>query len=112
MMVKTHLIVTEQNDDYRVKWVKKLIDLYPIIDSYGNFTFNIVVDGHRVEIKTHDMNYLIERAKKNTRPKGRGALTTDEAKIYIKEQSGKETLVAIVTHIHTRKYAPMYDEID
>lgn len=110
-MMKTHLIVVGQSDDFNVKWTRKLIDLCPTIDSHGNFTFNIVVDSHRVEIKTHDMNYLIERAEKNTRPKGRGSLTTDEAKIYIKEQDGKETLVAIVTHIHTRKYAPMYDDV-
>ena len=49
-------------------------------------------------------------AMKSTYPRGRGALTVDKARIYIKEEDGGEKLLGVVTHKHIRKYAPMYDE--
>ena len=111
MLVKTHLIVTEQSDNYKVNWVKRIIETNPEFDDSGNLIFTIVVDNKRITVKTLDMVYLVERAKKNTYPRGRGSVTTDKALIYIKEKGDKDTLIAIVNHTHLRKYAPMYDEL-
>ena len=111
MKVKTHLIVTEQSDQFKVKWVKRIPETNPQFSSGGHLMFTIVVDNKRIQVNTLDMTYLIERAKKNTYPRGRGTLTTDRALIYIKEQGDVDTLVAIVNHVHLRKYAPMFDEL-
>ena len=43
-----------------------------------------------------------------TTPKGRQAVTTDSARIYIKEESGNEVLLGIVTHIRTKTFTPVY----
>lgn len=110
MLVKTHLIVKDQWDEYDIRWVKRIIDVNPILDKYGYPTFAIVSNQGRVELKTFDMAYLTNYAKGWTLPKGRGARTTDKGFIYIKEAQG-EVLMAVVEHNHIRKYAPMYDEL-
>lgn len=107
---KTHLIVIDQYDEYEVKWVHRLVDTNPKLDERGYPTFAILSNKGRMELKTFDMNYLEKQAKKFTYPRGRGALTTDKGYIYIKEEN-EEVLVAVVTHRHIRKYAPMFDEI-
>ena len=50
-------------------------------------------------------------AKKITCPRGRAAVTTDKAYIYIQEVDNHETLVGVVTHNHVKKYAPMFDPV-
>lgn len=50
-------------------------------------------------------------AKRLTRPKGRSAITTDTARIYIKEEDDKETLLGVLTHNHVKTYAQMYDKV-
>ena len=110
MKVKTHLIVTDQWDEYSVKWIKRLVDVNPKLDSYGYPTFYLVSNNGRVEVKTFDMAYLVRYAKNFTRPKGRGSCSTDKGLILILEEQG-ETLMATVEHNHFRKYAPMYDEL-
>ena len=110
MLVKTHLIVTDQWDDYIVKWVKRLIDVKPTFDENGYPTFIVVAGGMRAEMKTRDV-FKVERfAKSATFPHGRGSFTQDQGYIFIKEEK-EETLMAIVTHNHIRKYSPMYDEL-
>lgn len=110
MLVKTHLIVTDQYDEYEVNWVKRLVDSKPKLDEHGFPTFSVVTNKGRIDIKTFDINYLEKRAKAYTFPKGRGAVTSDKGYIYIKEEEG-EVLLAVVSHTHIRKYAPMYDDI-
>ena len=39
MLVKTHLIITDQYDDYEVKYVAKLIDLTPSLTSRNSMSF-------------------------------------------------------------------------
>ena len=46
-----------------------------------------------------------------TYPKGRSALTTDTANIYIKQQDGSEKILGTLTHDHIKKFAPMYDAV-
>lgn len=111
MRVKTHLIVTEQFDEYGTRWVRRLIDTNPEFNSEGTLTFAILSNKGRIEMKTFDINSVQRMAQKFTEPKGRGALTSDKSYIYIKEMGGKETLIGVVQHDHIRRYAPMYDEI-
>lgn len=112
MLVKTHLIVTDQWDDYEVRWIKKLSSIEnPKLDESGYPIFAILSNKGRMEIKTFDMNYLETSAKKFTLPRGRGSLTQDKGYIYIKTVDGDEILLAVVTHSHYRKYAPMFDDI-
>lgn len=111
MRVKTHLIVTDQYDEYEVKWHKRLLDSKPELTN-GMPTFILIRhSGGRTELNTIDILYLEKTAKKFTFPRGRGSVTTDKTDIYIKEVNGNEKLMATVTHNHIRKYAPMYDEI-
>lgn len=110
MKVKTHLIIKEHWNEYNVKWVGRIKDSKPILDEKGYPTFVIVSTNGRIEAKTLDIRYLIEVAKRNTYPRGRAAQTVDKGYIYIKEK-GNEKLLGIVTHMHIRKYAPMYDEV-
>jgi hypothetical protein len=108
-MVKTHLIVTEQHDDYSIEWINRLLDCKPDL-SGGLLHFAILSTTGRREINTMNMKEVEKIAMKSTYPRGRGALTVDKARIYIKEEDGGEKLLGVVTHKHIRKYAPMYDE--
>ena len=111
MRVKTHLIVTDQYDEYEVKWHKRLLDSNPKLTN-GMPTFILIRhSGGRMELNTINLLYLEKMAKKFTFPKGRGSVTTDKTDIYIKEVDDNEKLMATVTHNHIRKYAPMYDEL-
>ena len=91
VMVKTHLIVTSIHEEFTIKWCGRIIDTKPIFKN--------------------DMHVFIECAKKITCPRGRAAVTTDKAYIYIQEVDNHETLVGIVTHNHVKKYAPMFDSV-
>ena len=110
MLVKTHLIVTDQWDEYSIKWVKRLIDTRPKLDEYGYPTFIIIAGSGRTEMKTFNIFDVEKQAKRSTAPRGRGSFTSDQGYIYIKEEKG-ETLIGVVTHNHIRKYSPMYDEL-
>ena len=110
MLVKTHLIVTDQYDEYETRWVKRLIETNPIFNEKGLPIFIITSNKGRIEVPTLNMNYLEKMAKKFTYPRGRGAVTKDKGYIYIKEED-KETLIGVVEHRHIRKYNQMYDEV-
>lgn len=110
MKVKTHLIVTDQYDEYEVKWHKPLRMANPKLVN-GMPVFILISNSGRMELNTIDLSYLEKTAKRFTAPKGRGKLTVDKTSIYIKEVDGNEKLMATVTHNHIRKYAPMYDEL-
>lgn len=111
MRVKTHLIVTNQYEEYSVKWHRRLLDSNPKLINGVPLFILIRHSGGRMELNTIDLPYLEKAAKKFTFPRGRGSVTTDKTDIYIKEVDGNEKLMATVTHNHIRKYAPMYDEI-
>lgn len=110
MLVKTHLIVTDQYDNYTVKWTGRLMEAD--IEFKNNLpVFVIISNNGRIEMNTLDIGSVEKQAKKFTCPKGRGALTTDKGFIYVKERGGKEKLLGCVVHNHIRKYAPMFDEV-
>ena len=110
MKVKTHLIVTDVHDEYNVNWCGRLLDSNPIIEN-GKPIFVVVGNHHRTEINTIDINLLEKRAKEFTQPHGRGAVSQDTSRIYIKEIDGNEKLACIVTHRRIKTFAPMYDEV-
>jgi hypothetical protein len=111
MLVKTHLIITNQYDKYNIKYVGKLIDADPELNQKGIPTFILISNKGRMEIETLDINYVETIAKNFAYPRGRGAVTSDKTRIYIKEKDNKEKLLTIVEKIHIRKYAPMFDEV-
>lgn len=109
MLVKTHLIIKEHWNEYKVEWFGNLKDAKPLLDEKGYLTFVIVSSNGRYELKTLDMAHLTEMAKRFTYPKGRAATTIDKGFVYVKEKND-EKLIGVITHKHIRKYAPMYDE--
>lgn len=110
VLIKTHLIITSIHEEYSIKWCGKIIDTNPILKD-GKPIFIVIGHDSRVELNTVDMKQIENCAKRLIRPKGRAAVTTDQAFIYIKEVDEKETCIGIVTHKHIKKYAPMYDQV-
>ena len=111
IMVKTHLIIKDIQNEYHMNWCEKLFDAKPALNENGMPTFIIVSSQSRIELNTIDINYLERCAKKLTFPKGRGAISTDKAYVYIKEVGGNEKLLGILTHKRVKTFAPMYDKV-
>lgn len=111
VMMKTHLIVTEQSDEYDIKTHKRIIDTCPKFYN-DKFLFIIITGEKRLEIKSLNINDAINLAKKVTMPRGRTAVTTDKARIYIDCADGGEVLLTTVTHNHIKKFAPMFDPVE
>ena len=109
MKVKTHLIVKDQWDEYKIKWVRRLLDTKPKFTN-GVPIFVITAGGGRIELNTINMAEIEKWAKRMTRPRGRGSLTSDTGYIFVKEEKD-EVLLGIICHDHVRQYAPMYDEL-
>jgi hypothetical protein len=111
IMVKTHLIITDIHEEYHMNWCGKLIDAKPVFDKNGLPIFIIISSKSRVEMSTVNMNHLENCAKRLTCPKGRKAMSTDKAYIYLKEVDGNEKLLGILTHKRVKSFAPMYDAV-
>lgn len=110
VLAKTHLVITDIHDEYHMKWCGKILDANPVLEN-GLPVFAIVGSKGRIELKTMDINRLEKVAKLLTQPKGRQAVTTDVARIYIKEIDGNEMLLGIMTHNNIKTFAPMYDKV-
>ena len=110
VMIKSHLIITDIHSEYIIKWQGRIIDTNPILKN-GMPIFIIVGSENRVELNSCDMKQIEEAAKSITRPKGRGAISTDTARIYIKEAGGAETDIGSVVHNRVKTYAPMFNPI-
>lgn len=110
ILAKTHLIITDVHSEYHIKWCGKIIDSKPKLKN-GLPIFSIVGSRGRMEINTIDMKRLEDAAKLLTQPRGRQAVTTDTARIYIQETDGNEMLLGILTHTNVKTFAPMYDKI-
>ena len=108
--IKTHLIVTDVHDEFNIKWCGKIVDTNPVLQN-GLPIFILISSESRVEMNTINMTHIENCAKRLTRPKGRSAVSTDKTYIYIKEVSGKDTLIGIVTHNRIKSFAPMYDSV-
>ena len=110
VLIKSHLIVTEVHSEYSIKWVGRVLDTKP---KFKNNKPIFVIRGGkgRTELNTTDMVRIEKCAKMCTRPKGRSAVTTDTARIYIVEENDNEKLMGILTHNHVKTFAPMYDRV-
>ena len=104
---KPHFIVKDIQDNYHVNWCGKIINSNPVFQ-HGKPIFVIIGSDRRLELNTFDLKSIEESAKRMTAPRGRQAVTTDSARIYIKEESGNEMLLGIVTHIRTKTFTPVY----
>jgi hypothetical protein len=110
VMVKTHLIITDIHDEYHMNWCGKIVEAKPLLKN-GLPLFIIIGTKGRLELNTIDMKHLERSAKLLTRPKGRSAITTDTARIYIKEIGGNEMLMGVLTHKNVKTFAPMFDKV-
>ena len=108
--IKTHLIITDIHNEYHMNWCGKIADVKPLLEN-GLPIFVIKGTRGRMEINTIDMKRLERAAKLLTQPKGRSAVTSDTARIYIKEENGNEMLLGILTHKNIKTFAPMYDKV-
>ena len=108
VMLKTHLIVTDVHEEYTIDWCGKIADTKPLFKN--NMPIFIIIGSEsRMELNTVDFKQIEESAKRMTHPKGKQAVTIDIARIYIKEEDGKETFLGRVIHKHIKKYQQMYD---
>ena len=110
VMVKTHLIISDVHEEYTINWCGKILDTKPLIKN-SKPIFIITAGKGRMELNTVDMARIEKCAKLLTQPKGRAAVTTDTAHIYILEENGKETLMGTVTHNHVKTYQQMFDKV-
>ena len=110
VMIKTHLIITDIHDEYYMNWCGKIADAKPLLKN-GLPLFIIIGTKGRLELNTIDMKYLEQSAKLMTHPKGRSAITTDIARIYIKEIDGNDFLLGILTHKNVKTFSPMHDKV-
>ena len=108
--IKTHLIVTDVHDEFNIKWCGKIVDTNPVLRN-GLPIFILISSESRDELNTINIKHIENCAKRLTCPKGRSAVSTDKTYIYIKEVSGKDTLIGVVTHNRIKSFAPMYDSV-
>lgn len=108
--IKTHLIITDIHEEYHIRWIGKILDSKPKIVN-GRPVFAIVGGKCRMELNTTDMTRVENCAKRCTRPRGKTAVTTDTARIFIIEEDDNEKLIGILTHNHVKTFAPMYDSV-
>ena len=109
-LVKTHLIVTDIHEEYSVNWFGSIMNTKPLIEN-GLPVFIIISSTNRLELNTADIKQIEDCAKRITNPKGRQSITTDKARIYIKEEDENEVYIGVVEHNHVKTYAPMYDKV-
>lgn len=110
VLIKSHLIVTDVHDEYHINWCGKIVDTKPKFKN-DKPIFIIVGGNGRMELNTTDMARIEKCAKLCTQPKGRSAITTDIARIYIVEENDNEKLMGVLTHNHVKTFAPMYDRV-
>jgi hypothetical protein len=111
VLVKTHLVVTDVHEEYDINWCGRILDVKPKIKN--NMPVFVVVSSRgRMEVNTTDMQRVERCAKLLTAPRGRQAVTTDTARIFIVEENENEALMGVLTHNHVKSYAPMFDKID
>ena len=111
VMIKTHLIVTDVHEEYKIEWCGKIADTKPLLKN-GMPVFIIISSEERVEMNTIDIKSIENCAKRITHPHGRKAITTDIARIYLKEEDGHEEFMGRVIHNHVKKYQQMYDRFN
>lgn len=111
VMLKTHLIVSDVHEEYFVKWCGKLIDVNPLLKNDLPI-FVIVGSDGRMEVNSIDIKTIEKCAKSLSHPRGREAITSDCARIYILEEDGNERLMGKVFHNHVKQYQQMFDRFE
>lgn len=106
----SHLIVTDVHNEYSIRWIGKILDSKPKFKN-GKPIFIVVGSDGRMEFNTTDMARIENCAKMCTKPRGRSAISTDTARIYILEEDDNEKLMGILTHNRVKTFAPMYDSV-
>lgn len=106
--LKTHLIITDIHEDYNMNWCGRIMDARPLIRD-GKPLFIIVGSKGRVETDKVDIAHLEKVAKLLTQPKGKGAISSDTARIYVRQEDNTDMLLGILTHRTIKTFAPMYD---
>ena len=106
-MEKPHFVVKDIQDDYRINWCGKIADANPVIKN-NSPVFVLIGSQNRLELNTIDFAYIEKCAKRMTHPKGRQAVTFDSVRIYIKEVSGNEMLLGVLSHTRTKTFMPVY----
>ena len=106
-MEKPHFVVKDIQDDYRINWCGKIADANPVIKN-NSPVFVLIGSQNRLELNTIDFAYIEKCAKRMTHPKGRHAVTFDSVRIYIKEVSGNEMLLGVLSHTRTKTFMPVY----
>ena len=110
VMIKTHLIIKDIHEEYIMRWCGSIVGTNPQMKD-GKPVFVIRSKMGHLEMNTTDVKHLERVAKKMTSPRGRSALTSDSADIYIKEVDGTEKILGVLTHNRIKKFAPMYDSV-
>lgn len=108
--LRTHLIVTDVQDEYSINWCGKFSDASPMIKNELPI-FIVVGDNGRFELNCLDIKLIENCAKRAARAKGRESFTSGQAYIYLLEEDENEKLMGIVTHNRIKKYAPMFDKV-
>lgn len=108
VMLKTHLIITNIEDQYSIKWFGSIKNSKPIFEN-DLPVFVIIGSNNRVELNTINMKRIEECAKRLTHPRGKEAITSDIAYIYIKEENNHEKLIGKVIHTRIKTFKPVYD---
>lgn len=111
MLMKTHLITIDQWDEYEVKWHKSLASINPVLNKDGLPTFILKTLDGRFEFTTLDIKYIVRQAKRLTKVKGREAVTIGRTFICVKTGNTSDIQLGTVYRKHTRKYAPMFDDV-
>ena len=109
-LVKTHLIVTDIENNYSIKWIKTIKETRPIFKN-DRFVFVVVGGNGRMEVNTNDITRVEKYAKTMSYPKGRTAVTSDVVRILIKQEDESEVLIGLLTHNRIKTFAPMFDKI-
>ena len=110
VLIKSHLIVKDVHEEYSIKWIGKILDTKPQLKN-GKPIFVVTGGNGRMELNTTDMARIEKCAKLCTKPKGKKAVSTDTARIFIVEENGNEKLLGILVHDHVKTFAPMYDRV-
>lgn len=111
VLVKTHLVVTDVYEEYNINWCGRILDVRPKIKN-NMPVFVVVSSKGRMEVNTTDMQRVERCAKLLTAPKGRQAVTSDTARIFIVEENENEVLMGVLIHNHVKSYAPMFDKVN
>lgn len=111
VLVKTHLVVTDVHEEYDINWCGRILDVRPKIKN-NMPVFVVVSSKGRMEVNTTDIQRVERCAKLLTAPKGRQAVTSDTARIFIVEENENEVLMGVLIHNHVKSYAPMFDKVN